>query len=111
MNRTACALVATAALAAAGAGFYDATTAKILDIATDATDPQNLADTEPSIAVNPKNPKEIAIVSFSQPWDPNDASVMAPIWKSRDGGLTWKKIRQIPRPVAGREGPGDQKIA
>ncbi len=41
----------------------------IKDIATDATDPNNLADTEPSIAVDPSNPLRIAIVSFSGPGD------------------------------------------
>src|SRR5262249_45736843 len=86
-------------------------TATIKDIATDATDPSNLSDTEPSIAVNPINPQEIAVVAFSEPWDPNDPTVMAPVWKSRDGGVTWKKIPQIPRPVAGAGGPFDQKIA
>jgi hypothetical protein len=43
------------------------------------------------------------------------------VWKSRDGGLTWQKIRQIPQPTVpspvpgqppiGLAGPGDQKIA
>jgi hypothetical protein len=80
-------------------------TAVIVDIATDATDPNNLSDNEPSIAVNPKDPNEIAVVSFSDPWDPNDPTVMAPVWKSRDGGKTWKKILQIPRPEPGRTGP------
>jgi len=85
--------------------------ATIKDIATDANDPSNLSDTEPSIAVNPINLQEIAVVAFSEPWDPNDPTVMAPVWKSRDGGVTWKKIFQIPRPAAGAGGPFDQKIA
>lgn len=85
--------------------------ATIKDTATDATDPSNLADTEPSIAVSPLNSMEIAVVAFSENWDPNDASVMAPVWKSHDGGATWVKIRQIPRPAAGAYGPRDQKIA
>jgi hypothetical protein len=85
--------------------------ATIKDIATDANDPSNLSDTEPSIAVNPINPQEIAVVAFSEPWDPNDPTVMAPVWKSLDGGVTWKKIFQIPRPGAGAGGPFDQKIA
>lgn len=88
-----------------------AATARIIDIATDASDPSNLADTEPSIAVNPANPKEIAIVSFSEPWSPTDPTVMAPVWKSRDGGDTWTKVKQIPRPEPNASGPGDQKIA
>jgi len=85
--------------------------ATIKDMATDANDPSNLGDTEPSIAVNPTNPQEIAVVAFSEPWDPNDPAVMAPVWKSRDGGVTWNKIRQIPRPAPGAGGPFDQKIA
>jgi hypothetical protein len=88
----------------------DPRTALIVDIATDASDPNSLADNEPSIAVNPKNPMEIAVVSFSDAWDANDATVMAPVWKSRDGGKSWKKVFQLPRPEAGRSGPGDQKV-
>src|SRR6266404_3046656 len=84
--------------------------ATIKDMATDANDLSNLGDTEPSIAVNPINPQEIAVVAFSEPWDPNDPTVMAPVWKSRDGGATWNKIQQIPRPAAGAGGPFDQKI-
>lgn len=92
--------------------------ARLVDIAGDANDPSNLSDTEPSIAVNPANPNEIAIVTFSESWGPN---IMAPVWKSRDGGATWQKIRQIPQPtvpspVPGQppvalSGPGDQKVA
>ena len=83
-------------------------TAAIVDIATDATDPGNLADTEPSIAVNPVNPNEIAVVSFSKSWGPDQ---MAPVWKSDDAGMTWRKVFQIPQPAPGLAGPGDQKIA
>jgi hypothetical protein len=36
---------------------------------------------------------------------------MAPVWKSDDGGITWRKVRQIPQPAPGLIGPGDQKIA
>jgi hypothetical protein len=80
----------------------------IKDIATNATDPSNLADTEPSIAVDPSNPLRIAVVSFSEPWG---AGVMAPVWKSTDGGVTWTKVTQIPRPSSNVAGPGDQKVA
>ncbi|HKP39226.1 MAG TPA: sialidase family protein [Pyrinomonadaceae bacterium] len=80
----------------------------IKDIATNATDPNNLADTEPSIAVDPSNPLRIAIVSFSEPWG---ANVMAPVWKSTDGGVTWTKVTQIPRPTSNAAGPGDQKVS
>ena len=38
------------------------------DIATDALDPTNRGDAEPSIAVNPNNTREIAIVAFSENW-------------------------------------------
>ena len=77
------------------------------DIATDALDSLNLADTEPSIAVNPKNTKEIAIVSFSENWG---VGTNAPVWKSSDRGNTWRKVTQIVQPGAGLGGPGDQKI-
>src|SRR5438128_3172319 len=80
----------------------------IKDIATDATDPNNLADTEPSIAVDPSNPLRIAIVSFSENWGPG---VRAPVWMSTDGGATWSKITIIPQPPTGFPGPGVQKIA
>ena len=85
----------------------------LVDIATDATDPFNLGDTEPSIAVNPANPLEIAVVSFSGNWGVNvaGAQVNAPIWKSTDGGLTWTKVNQVPQPAAGFSGPGDRKVA
>jgi len=82
--------------------------ATLVDIANDATDPSNLADTEPSIAVNPLDPSKIAVVSFSENWGPNN---MAPVWKSDDGGATWRKVFQIPQPAPGSSGPGDQKIA
>lgn len=83
-------------------------TIPLVDIATDATDPQNLDDAEPSIAVNPANPLEIAVVAFSGNWDPEHA---APVWKSRDGGVSWSKVPQIPEPAPQLLGPGDQKIA
>src|ERR1700757_348295 len=58
------------------------------DIATDALDPGNLSDTEPSIAVNPHNHKEVGIVTFSENWTPAKG---APVWKSTDHGATWNK--------------------
>ena len=80
----------------------------IKDIATDATDPNNLADTEPSIAVDPSNPSHIAVVSFSEAWG---VGAKAPVWVSNDGGNTWNKVKQIPQTPTGFSGPGDQKIA
>jgi hypothetical protein len=79
----------------------------LVDIATDATDPSNLGDTEPSLAVNPRNPNQIAVVTFSEGWGP---TTKAPVWKSDDGGTNWRKVCQIPQPGAGSGGPGDQKI-
>jgi hypothetical protein len=78
------------------------------NVATDATDPHNLPDTEPSIAVNPRNPLEIVIATFSEPWGPDRS---APVWRSLDGGATWTKIRVIPQPPSRRSGPGDQYVA
>ena len=78
----------------------------IRDIATDALDPSNLADTEPSIAVNPLNRREIAIVTFSENWT---ATAGAPVWKSSDRGSTWRKVFQVVQPAAAG-GPGDQKL-
>lgn len=98
------ALVVLATLAAAPALGQ----ATLVNIATDATDPSDLADTEPSIAVDPTNPQRIAVVSFSEGWG---AGAMAPVWKSDDGGATWRKVFQIPQPIAGLSGPGDQKIS
>jgi hypothetical protein len=77
------------------------------DIATDALDPTDRADTEPSIAVNPTNTKEIAVVAFSENWG---AGINAPVWKSSDRGKTWRKVTQVSQPGAGQFGPGDQKI-
>jgi hypothetical protein len=92
-------------LLAAGA-LWAGVTARIVNIATDETDPRNLDDSEPSIAVNPLNPLEIAVVSFSERWPQ-----MAPVWKSDDGGYTWRKVFQIPPPRGGAAGPDDQAIS
>ena len=80
----------------------------LVNVATNATDPGDLADTEPSIAVNPTNPLEIVIASMSEGWGP---SVSAPLWRSVDGGTTWTKIRVIPQPRSDRSGPGDLFVA
>jgi hypothetical protein len=80
----------------------------LVDIATDATDPNNYDDAEPSIAVNPLNPLEIAVIAFSGGWD---ATTNAPIWKSNDGGATWRRVAQFPQPSNGSEGSNDQRIA
>jgi hypothetical protein len=90
-----CFVAAGLLLAAAGAASAATT---LVDIATETTDPSNLADTEPSIAVNPVDPAQIAVVAFSGNWAPG---VMAPVWKSNDGGVTWRKVFQIPQPAPG----------
>jgi len=77
------------------------------DIATDALDPSNLSDTEPSIAVNPEHPSHIAIVAFSENWS---AATGSPVWKSSDSGKTWTKVFQLVQPNPGEFGPGDQKL-
>lgn len=80
----------------------------LVDIATDATDPNNLADSEPSIAVDPANPQNISVVTFSGGWS---ATVNAIVWQSNDGGANWVRSAIIPQPAAGVAGPGDQKVA
>ena len=99
------ALVIAAFIASDPAALAEAT---LVNIATDVTDPFDLADTEPSIAVNPTDPMKIAVVAFSGNWGPG---TMAPVWKSDDGGATWRKVLQIPQPAPNIDGPGDQKIA
>jgi hypothetical protein len=91
------------------------------DLADDNSDKTNEPDGEPSIAVNPADPREIAVVAFSGSWS-SDPPVAAPIWKSFDGGLTWHKRDLLPAPAVFHtsapnirniilEGPADQKIA
>jgi hypothetical protein len=85
----------------------------LVDIATDATDPCNLEDGEPSIAVNPTNNMEIFALSFAEGWGPSkckteDLNKKAPIWKSTDGGRTWQKKFILPQTRAGQFGPYDQ---
>lgn len=63
---------------------------------------------EPSIAVNPANPHQIAITRFSSTWNGN-----ADLLYSADAGRTWTEEKSIPVPpgVAGTSGcPCDQTI-
>jgi hypothetical protein len=95
----------------------------MIDIATDLTDPCNFADSEPSIAVNPLNSREIAVLTFSEGWGPSRNSRTelpckttqdespAPVWKSLDGGVTWRKEFIIPQSRDGQGGPVDQRVA
>ena len=80
----------------------------IKDIATDATDPNNLEDSEPSIAVDPTNPMRIAVVAFSGNYG---GSTLGPVWISTNGGTTWTKPPIISTPASGSGGSNDQKIA
>jgi hypothetical protein len=95
----------------------------LTDIATDATDPCNFPDAEPSIAVNPRNPQEIVVLSFSEGWGPSKHprtdvpckptgdEPAAPLWRSEDGGVTWRKDFIIPRFNSMQDGPVDQRVA
>src|SRR5205823_14661332 len=71
---------------------------RIVDPVVSNTDP-NLQNTdfdpngETSIAVNPLNPNEIVITSFTFDWNGN-----APIWHSTNGGRIWTKRFVIPPP-------------
>jgi hypothetical protein len=51
--------------------------------------------TEPSVALNPANPSQVVITSFSGAWG---ASQNAPLWYSTDGGSTWTQEFTIPPP-------------
>ncbi len=62
-------------------------------------------DAEPSITVNPLNPNQIVITSFTPDMDPNLDGVKAPIFYSTDSGLTWEINSIVPGGV-----PGDISI-
>jgi hypothetical protein len=89
----------------------------LTDIATDETDPCDLADSEPSLAVNPNNNLEIVALTFAEGWGPHvckkteDQKDKAPIWKSLDGGLTWEKKFVIPQTRTIQFGPYDQVVS
>src|SRR5437764_13739938 len=79
--------------------------AVLINVANDITDPFNLDDSEPSIAVNPLNPLEISIVTFAEGFSPG---IPGPVYRSTDGGMTWTKIFIIPSPPSDESGPLDQ---
>jgi hypothetical protein len=93
---------ATAVITAPGAA-----AAAIRDIATDTTDPGNMRDTEPSIAVNPTNPNDIVVVTFAEGWAPGTP---APVWRSNNLGFSWTKSFILPQPADKSGGPGDQQV-
>jgi len=51
-------------------------------------------NSEPSIAINPKNPKEIDILAFTAGWGAD-----APIWHSKNGGALWSLDNTITVPT------------
>ena len=73
--------------------------AQLVDIATNASDPNNLVDAEPSIAVNPLNPSQIAVVSFSGGWS-QATGLRGPVWMSTNGGASWSKQLVLVAPTA-----------
>jgi hypothetical protein len=69
---------------------------------------------EPSIAVNPTDPTNIAIVSFNYPVFVGLPAVDGKdgVWYSTDGGADWVIRFPVPtNPVSGEGTPNDQKIA
>jgi hypothetical protein len=83
--------------------------AQLVDIATNATDPNNLVDAEPSIAINPLNPNQIAVVAFSGGWS-QTTGLRGPVWMSTNGGVSWTKQLVLVAPTAASTGSGDQNI-
>jgi hypothetical protein len=68
---------------------------------------------EPSVAINPANPAQIAITSFRGCWAFCGSGNNAPLFYSQDGGLTWTQYFSIPAPPGqtGASGcPCDQTI-
>ena len=91
------------------AGALAARAQVLVDIANDLTDPNNMDDSEPSIAVKPLDPQQIAVVAFSGSQWGNGK--LAPVWMSRDGGQTWSRNAVLPAPVPGSGAVGDQIVA
>jgi hypothetical protein len=96
-----------------GRGAFSFTAPFMVDVVINNTDAAlintDLAnDGETSLAVNPENPNEILITSFTSSWGANTAW-----WHSTDGGQTWTKRFTIPAPP-GQPGalgcPCDQAI-
>ena len=74
----------------------------IIDIVPQALSGETNQDSEPNIAVNPANPKQIVATAFTP--DPLGGS-NAPIYLSTDGGTTWSLNTIVPS--AGSLGTGD----
>jgi hypothetical protein len=111
---TALAVVASVMLCFPGAKSGDAQNAKkdsvfpqvfLRDVIVSNTDPDlknhdNVLNSEPGIAVDPANPRNIVISSFSGAWNQVAPGqfLNAPIWFSKDGGELWTKEFTIPVP-------------
>lgn len=65
-------------------------------------------DSEPTIAVNPANPKQIAASAFTP--DPSEGP-RAPIYVSTDGGNTWTLNSIVPSTVADGSATADITVA
>jgi hypothetical protein len=60
-----------------------------------------LLNAEPGIAVNPTDPRKIAVSAFSGAWSTSGTSggfMNAPIWYTTNGGRLWTKQFTIPAP-------------
>lgn len=73
----------------------------IRDAVVSNTNPQlaqtdTFGDSESSIAINPSNPNEIVLTTFSGGWFNNN---QAPLWHSLDGGSLWTKQFSVPIPT------------
>ena len=76
----------------------------VLDVVVSNTDStlkntDMLLNGEPAIAVNPADPRKIAISAFSGAWNATPAGFMnAPIWYTTNGGRVWTKEFPITAP-------------
>jgi hypothetical protein len=67
-------------------------------------------DSEPSIAVNPGNPSEIAVTAFTPP---DSGVTQSPLYHSTDGGSTWQLKFDVPfggQAGAALDTPRDQSV-
>jgi len=103
-NRIAVALLTLAPLAAsAGAQIT------LVDMVPQARSGETNQDAEPTIAVNPANPQQLAGSAFT--WDNLNAGPMtgnlAPIYVSTDGGTTWTTVLNVPSTTGASFPTGD----
>lgn len=78
-------------------------TIQIVDAVPKSQSNETNDDAEPSIAVNPANPREIVITAFTSP---QTGDINGPIYYSGDGGETWAVNDDVPG-----DGSNDQSIA